>query len=208
MVKSPLEINYKIKETLKNFLPSLEYCSHRYNTWLFYRNNPQYIWYNKNIGILNTYFDVDREFQDILHVIKDIILDAHKDLYNLIEYYAFKSAGKINQNRVFAKGLAVMNQKNHLDKEKTDLLGELSGCRNKIAHDVNYTLSYALNNRQNIHNLLVYFLGLIENECNPFEMKMFDFDERYTRMQQQFVNEIGMCLNDLEYYASNNYMCK
>lgn len=82
------------------------------------------------------------------------------------------------------------------------MLGNLAGCRNKIAHDVNYTLTYALSNGQKIQNLLTEFSRIIEGECTESELNNFNFDDRYLSMQQQFIDELAMCLNDLEYFAS------
>lgn len=122
MVKNRIDINFKIKETIKNFQPAITYCTYRYNEWMFYRNNPQAIWYNKSIGILRPYYDLDREFQDILHAVKDIISDAFKSLHFVVEYYAFKRAGKMSLNKVFKTGLAVMKEEGMLDKNGTECL--------------------------------------------------------------------------------------
>lgn len=200
MVKNPSEIKFKLQESINFFLPSIEYVVKRYEDWCFFQRNQNMFWYYKNLGVLRPYYDLNHEFRDILHSVKDIIADAYKSLYFVVEFYAYKLAGKQDINKIMRTGIAALKKDGSIVENEAALIGKLAGCRNRIAHDVNYTLSYALDNRYQIQNVLLNFMSLIDSKCSDSDIENFCFEDRYFSMNEQFVEELAKCLSDLIWF--------
>lgn len=197
MVKNPIDIKYKLLESINYFLPSIEYVSKRYQDWCYFMNNPKMLLWGKNMGTIRPYYDLNYEFRDILHSVKDIIADVYKSLYFVIEYYAYKRGGKQIGSKLVRTGISALKKEGVIEKNEVDMIGKLVGGRNRIAHDVHYSLQYALNNKYNIQNLLIIFSELIESECLKSDLENFNFIDIYSSRHEYFVEELGKCLNDL-----------
>lgn len=200
MVKNPIDIKFKLIESINYFMPSIEYASKRYQYWYCLLNNPQMLWWGKNMGTIRPYYDLNYEFRDILHSVKDIIADVYKSIYFVIEFFAYKRGGKKLDSKIVSRGISALKKDGIIAKNEADMIGKLAGCRNRVAHDVHYSLQYALNNRYNIQNLLRNLLGLIESECSKSDLENFHFNDRYFTMHEHFVEELGKCLNDLVWF--------
>lgn len=202
MVKEPIEIKLKLEESARHFLGEIEYSAMRYEEWQYYHNNPYMIWINKSNCSLRHYYNLNNEFRDILHAVKDVIADVYKSIYFVVEYFAYKHGGKQKTDSIVKTGIKAMTQHQMIQYDDSNMIGKMAGCRNRISHDVNYTLTYALNNRYNIHQLLINMIGIIELECSNKELEKFDFEQRYLEFQNKFIEELGDCLNDLVSFDS------
>jgi uncharacterized protein YutE (UPF0331/DUF86 family) len=197
MVEMLHDIKFELEKESRFFLSEIEYVSQRYNLYLYYKNNPFALVYAKNVGYVPTYYNMELEFRDILHSIKSIIVDAYKALYLVVEYFAYMRTGKQKDYKIVSNGMTVMKKEGVINAKEAKLIGQFAGSRNRIMHDVNFSIQFALINKYQIQNLLTHFLGAINSLINENGMNKNDFEERFVLNNNFFIGELSKCLNDL-----------